>query len=131
EAATGSALADMVVVLLVESYIKDHDLCSGTDCDNHSQIYRSKVKALLVDKADIGALTPAISTAAAAALALNLLTADRVTLSESVTTPAQFAQRYRAACDNMHNRLIAALPALWTHAGFLLGNAFSGDPTSG
>ncbi len=128
---TGHALADMVALLLVESYIKDHDLCTGADCDNHSKDYISALRLILVEKSSVSALMPAIRTADAAARALDHLVADHVTVSSALETPAELAARFRGACDNMHARLVGALPKLWSEASFLFGDVFGADPTAG
>jgi hypothetical protein len=128
---TGSPLGEMAALLLVESYIRDHDLCTGADCDNHSKDYISAVRLVLVDKSSVSALMPTIRTADDAARALDHLVADHVTVSKQITTPAELAARFRGACSSMHGRLAAALPKLWPAAGFLLGDSFSGDPGPG
>lgn len=48
-ATTGRQLASMVVVLYLESYFYDPDLCTGSGCDNKGQQARNNLKVLLVD----------------------------------------------------------------------------------
>jgi hypothetical protein len=127
---TGLVLADMVALLLIESYIKDHDLCTGADCDNHSKDYISNVRLILVEKGSVSALLPTIQTADGAARALDHLASEHVTISSSITGTAQLTDQFRSACNSMHGRLTTALPKLWTQASFLLGDQFPGNPTT-
>ena len=126
----GLVLADMVALLLVESYIKDHDLCTGSDCDNHSKDYISHARLILVEKSSVSALLPPIQTADNAARALDHLASNHVAVSAAITSPTQLADRYRSACNSMHGRLTKAFPKLWTQASFLLNDRFPGNPTS-
>ena len=126
---SGLVLADMVALLLVESYIKDHDLCTGADCDNHSKDYISKARLILVEKSSVTALLPPIQTADNAARALDHLASHHVAVSAAITSATLLADQFRAACSSMHGRLTTALPKLWTQASFLLGDHFPGNPT--
>ncbi|MBN4079528.1 hypothetical protein JYT26_02695, partial [Beggiatoa alba] len=128
---TGSALTDMTAVLLVESYIKDDDLCTGTDCDNRGQDYISKSKLLLIKTSDIDPLIPSIKSAEAAAAALPELVARRVLINSARTTSTQINSRFVSASKAMLKDINAAFATLWNHAGFLFDTTFDGDPSNG
>ncbi|MGX2040183.1 hypothetical protein ACWJKU_08620 [Methylocaldum sp. MU1018] len=125
---TGSALADMAAVLYMESYVKDEDLCSGTDCDNLGRHYVDTVKLLLVDKSSLGALKSGIATPDEASRALSPVAVDRALFSAAVATPGQVAQAYRSACNAVHNKLSAELAKLYPHCSAFLGEVFAADP---
>ncbi|ACM22083.1 hypothetical protein Geob_3745 [Geotalea daltonii FRC-32] len=54
--ATLSNFQKMAVILYVESYITDRDICSATDCDNLGQERVNKVKVLLADCEQVASL---------------------------------------------------------------------------
>jgi len=128
---SGFDLANMAALLLMESYIKDSDLCSGTDCDNRGQDYISSLRLLLVEKSSVSSLMPDMQTSAKAARKLSPLVAGRVAVSASLTTQAQLADQYRTACNAMTTQLNNELPRLWTHLSGMLSEVFSADPTAG
>jgi hypothetical protein len=128
---SGFSLENMTALLLMESYIKDSDLCSGTDCDNRGQDYISRLRLLLVEKSSVSSLMPDMQTSAKAARKLSPLVAARVGLSASLTTQAQLANQYRTACNAMTTQLNNELPRLWTHLSAMLSETFSADPTAG
>ncbi len=122
-AATGRTLASLSAVLLMESYRQDDDLCSGTDCDNLGARAVNTRKLLLVEAAAVSALAGGAATPARAFPLLPELAADRPLLAATFTAPAQLEGAYRAACNAIHARLVAALPAVVQFAVPLLGGA--------
>lgn len=122
-AAAGTALADTVAVLLMESYVRDDDLCSGTDCDNLGREAVNTPKLLLVRRGDAGPLREAIATPGDAWAELEEVVADRPTFGASIDTPAELGAAFRTACANTSARLEAALPRLFSAAGAFLGDA--------
>ena len=128
---TGSSLNNMVAVLLMEGYVKDEDLCSGTDCDNLGKDFVNTIKLLLVDKASIGPLKKTIPTPSDAALLLSEIVADRTLFSSSFTSPAQLATAYRTACNSIHGKLSAELPKFYPNCSSFLRDMFASDPAAG
>ena len=63
-------LTDYAVLFYMESYEQDHDLCSGTDCDNLGLSAVNTPRLLLVGKSDAGKLLKPLTTASAAAAQL-------------------------------------------------------------
>ena len=127
---TASQLSDIVAVLFMEGYVKDEDLCSGTDCDNLGKDFVNTIKVLLVDKASIGQLKKSISMPNDAALLLNEIVADRPLLSSGLTSLAQVATSYRTACNSIHGKLSAELPKFYPSCSLFLGDLFGSDPAS-
>lgn len=128
---TGMDLSNMVALLLMESYIKDDDLCTGDDCDNHGQDYVSRVKLLLVEKSSVSQLFPNIQTSDKAARAIHDIVADRVLVPASLNSTGSLVDRFTSACTSMHARITLELPGVWSNFSFLLASTFTGDPTSG
>jgi hypothetical protein len=121
-AATGRALNSLTAVLLMESYRRDDDLCSGTDCDNLGAQAVNTRKLILVEPAAVPALRgTATATPASVYAAIPELVAERPALGSTLATPTQLAEAYRTACNLIHTRLVAALPAIHANAGALLG----------
>lgn len=125
----GSALGDMVAVLFMDGYIKDEDLCSGTDCDNLGKDFVSTSKLLLVEKSSVEQLQATVSTPADAFWALTEIVADRPAFSSAMTTPEQLAAAYRAACTSIHEKLAIELEKIYPNCSSFLGEVFSSDPS--
>ncbi len=125
---TGAQLSNMVALLLMESYIKNSNLCTGADCDNRGQEYISRQRLLLIEKSSAGSLLPSIQTADAAARNLGQITPQRATVNNSLATHSQLASRYRSACNTMHARISHELPKIWGNLSFLLQRKLSGNP---
>src|SRR6185436_10409975 len=85
-AQTGRALGDMVAVLLMESYEKDDDLCSGTDCDNLGREAVNSVRLILIDRADAERFVEDIPTPGRAAPGLAWIAAERPAIQSATST---------------------------------------------
>ena len=136
-------LKDMAALLLMESYVKDDDLCSGTDCDNlgRDSVHTSKV--LLIGKSHVAALQENLSTLDQAARSLPEVIAERPLIPANVTSLQVLAGLYRGACAGIHDQIAAAFragasllselsgadPAQWTAALEEIRGRFAGaDP---
>ncbi|MEO8601075.1 MAG: hypothetical protein ABI629_00720 [bacterium] len=127
--ATGGALRDMVAVLVAQTYVEDHDLCTGTDCDNLGQDAVHTLTVLLVDAGTASQLREDIDTPRAAVRALDDVVPRRPQIGRGITTESQLVARYRDACDAMHAGLESALRAFYPACGRFLERALAGDPT--
>ncbi len=125
---TGNALNNMVALLFMESYVKDDDLCSATDCDNLGKDCVNTIKLLLVDQSDVGQLTEKIETAHQVFEALNEVVAARVPISSSINNYGKLVKRYQATCNTTHAEVIAELAVLSKKGGSFLKAVFDGDP---
>ena len=124
---TTKELRDMVAVLLMESYVNDPDLCTGTDCDNLGQDCVNTPKLLLVEKAAINSwLKPAIPTPSEAYSELNEIVADRPPIQESISSVSEI---YSPVCTTIYNELLAELPNLYRYCAHFLTDVFPSDPT--
>ncbi|MES2208311.1 MAG: hypothetical protein V4525_16125 [Pseudomonadota bacterium] len=125
------ALADRVVVMLMESYEKDPDLCSGTDCDNLGKDALHTPRLLLVSRDNAKLLLTQVATYSKAALTLSEIVADRPQLAGSITNMAALATLYRNASSNIHTNLMNNIGQLYTKLPVLLGEVMNGNPTVG
>ncbi|WP_310425624.1 hypothetical protein [Chamaesiphon sp. VAR_48_metabat_135_sub] len=126
---TTKKLEDMVAVLLMESYINDPDICTGTDCDNLGKNCINILKLLMVEKTFIGLLSnSAISTPAQAFNKLNEIIADRPIISQSIDSIDNLATQYRNTCTNIHNKLITEFSNTYANCGAFISDVFSSDP---
>ncbi|MBU2987419.1 hypothetical protein KO528_18800 [Saccharophagus degradans] len=130
QASSGINFNNAAALLLVESYVKDHDLCSGTDCDNHSQQYVSQLKLLLLSSTDAASLATVLPTAQSAAKALQPLWADRVKITPSLNTRSEWNEAFATAIKQTQARIQKELPTLWSNCGFLFDKYFDSDPTT-
>jgi hypothetical protein len=120
---TGMKLSDMAVVFLMESYVRDEDMCTATACDNLGQGSIHTPRLLLLRKSDLKALQGSLPTLDQAVRALPEVTVDRPQIA------ANFAPAvYRAVCDTAHKALVAALKALYPACASLLADLFAADP---
>jgi hypothetical protein len=123
-------LSNMVAVLLMESYVKDDDLCSGTDCDNLGKDCINTPKLLLVATEDIGLLKEkAMATPQQAFSQLNEVVADRALIPSSTDSFDQLAQSYGTVCNKIHNKLFVELPKVYASCSTFLNDIFSAAPT--
>lgn len=127
----GLELADLVGVLFMESYVKDDDLCSGTDCDNLGRDAVNTAKLLLVDRKTASALERSLPTLDAAAAALPVVTAARPLFARGIDTPADLDAGYRTSGAVIHGQLVPALSQLFTTCRDFLGDLFATDPAPG
>ncbi|MBL1179244.1 hypothetical protein [Pantanalinema sp. GBBB05] len=122
-----TSLERMVAVLFMESYIKDDDLCSGTDCDNLGQDCIHTQKLLIIPSEWVDRLRQEITTSAQAFDQLNELTIDRPKIS-AISSLTQLVQLYRDQCTNIHNKLIGEWRNFWTHVAPILSDIFPSNP---
>ncbi|NQD38308.1 hypothetical protein HPT27_14870 [Permianibacter sp. IMCC34836] len=130
-AETGQNLNNMVAVFLMESYVKDDDLCSGTDCDNLGKDSIHSGRLLLLRRTDIDALRERLDTLASSALALDQVVIERPVIGTGITTAAQLAASYRSACNTNHSRLLEALTAFYPACRHFAQARFPSDPAPG
>lgn len=124
-------LTDYAVVMYMESYEQDHDLCSSTDCDNLGIVFCHTPRMLLVARNDAATLLATLPTAGSAALQLPVLNAQRPALDSALDSTGKLAALYRAACTGIVAALTAALPGLNANLPDLLGEMFAGNPVGG
>jgi hypothetical protein len=128
---TTKELKNMVAVLLMESYINDPDICTGTDCDNLGKDCINTPKLLLVENSYINSLlNPAIATPDKAFSTFNEIVADRPPISASISSTSQLTQIYQTVCTSIFNKLFAEIPNLYLKCSSFLADVFSSDPTN-
>jgi hypothetical protein len=127
----GKSLSQMAALLFMEGYVKDEDLCTGTDCDNLGKDCVNTMKLLLVEKSSVELLKKSTMTPHQAASALSEIVADRPLFAPSIASPAQLATVYRTACNTIHGKLASELPKLYSNCSAFLGDVFASDPASG
>ena len=127
---TGQSLDKMVAVFLMESYLKDEDLCSGTDCDNLGKDSINTPRLLIIDQSSAGTLAEKIATPADAYKALQDVVADRPTISAAINSASSLALTYRATCDSINKKISAELAKVFTAAGAFLGDVLPSNPTT-
>jgi hypothetical protein len=130
-ASTGKDLAQMVALLLMESYVKTDDLCSGTDCDNLGSDAVNTVRVLLTDVNSAATLAAAVAAPADAFPLLHELTANRAVISSAISSTATFVAAYRAACDSTLKQLLAELSVFDNAAAGLFKDIFPTSPITG
>ena len=123
----GGVLDDMAAVLFMEGYVKDEDLCTGTDCDNLGQNFINTIKLLVMDKKSAEALNKTIPTSDLAARLLMEVVADRPLLPAGLDATNKLIAIYRTSCLNIHNALIAEFAKLDTKFWTSLGDRFPSD----
>jgi len=128
QAQSGAKLGDMAALLLMESCVKDDDLCSGTDCDNLGKGASHTAKLLLIRKSDLAALRTVPPTLDQAARSLPDVVAERPLLPGGLASTKALTDLYLATCGNIHNALVPALGALYPACESLLAELFATDP---
>lgn len=126
---TGQTLTKMVAVFLMESYVKDEDICTGTDCDNLGKDSIHRGKLLLVRRSDVSRLQENLSTLDGSARALSEVMIDRPVIGAGITTTTQLAAAYRSACNTLHGRLQEAFAGFYPAARHFVQARYPSDPT--
>jgi hypothetical protein len=127
---TSKDLTNMVAVLLMESYVNDPDLCTGTDCDNLGQDCINTPRLLLVEKDAINLfLKPAIATPDQAFRNLNEVVAERPLISSSISSVSALVNVYQNVCSNIYNNLVAELAKIYPNCAFFLTDLFPVNPS--
>lgn len=127
----GRPLDAMSAVFLMESYVRDEDLCSGTDCDNLGCDALHTPRLLLVASDQAAPFWNAVATPAGAFSRLPVVVAERPVVPAGLTSTSALANLYRAACGTTHNRLVGALGEIYPAAGPFLRDHFAADPAPG
>ncbi|MEY2497297.1 MAG: hypothetical protein QOD12_853 [Verrucomicrobiota bacterium] len=131
KAKTGGVLDDTFAVLFMEGYVKDEDLCTGTDCDNLGQNFINTIKLLVMDKASADALSKALPIPGQAARDLADVVADRPLITAGIDTTAKLAALYSGKCLNIHKNLTTELAKLDKAFWASLGDRFPSDTATG
>ncbi|MFT3734750.1 MAG: hypothetical protein QM776_06970 [Rhodocyclaceae bacterium] len=124
-----AALNTYVVVMYMESYELDHDLCSAADCDNLGIVATHTPRMLLVSEADAATLLTKITSLTDKANLLPVLVADRPQISGALTTTAALSALYLTACNNIKTSLVNAVDELHKQIPVLTQDLFGGDPS--
>lgn len=127
---TGDALGDMTALLLMESYVKDEDICSGTDCDNLGNMALNTIKLLLIHRNAAEPLFDGVFTAHAGFMGLGEVVAHRPVLTSYVGTLSAIGSLYRNSCAITHTNLVDALYRIYPACPALISDILSGDPAS-
>jgi len=129
KAREGLELGSMAAVLYVESYLRDDDLCTGTDCDNRGKESMHTLRLLLVERESAAALAAALATPdRAARTPLDPVVIARAVLRGTLAAEADLAAVYRQACAKIHGELVRALGALWGPCKPFLEDLADADP---
>ncbi len=127
---TSKDLSNMVAVLLMESYVNDPDICTGTDCDNLGQDCVNTPRLLLVEKDTINLLLkPAIATPDQAFRNLNEVVAERPLIGSSLSSVSALVKAYQNVCSNIYTNLVDELSKIYPNCAFFLADVFSADPS--
>jgi hypothetical protein len=122
---------DLVVVLFMESALRDPDLCVGTDCDNLGKNATDIQRVLLMTPEVAEALAPpGLETASKTAEALPDLFADRPNMNMGLPSPALFFQRFADVCDSTIKRFLDFAGQFHTRFAALSAEVFGSNPTN-
>jgi hypothetical protein len=126
----GRELRSMAAVLYMESYLRDEDLCSGTDCDNRGKDSVHTLRLLLVERDAAAALAAALDTPdKAARTPLRPVAARRPVLDGApLRSSSELANVYAAACAPTHEALVAAFAAFYRPCRWFIEDFAPSDP---
>lgn len=125
---SGKKVTDMIGVLLMESFQKDADLCTGGDCDNKGSDALGNVKLLLMAPADVAALRETLPMFSKASGQIPPTYAKRVVLNAGIDSAAKLAAAYKAAAAVTRGRLLDTLKQVLAVCGPFFGDVFAKDP---
>lgn len=126
--ASNKKVTEMIGVLLMESFQKDADLCTGGDCDNKGKDALGNVKLLLMAPADVALLRETMPTFSKVSGQIQPTYAKRVVLSASIDSAAKLAAAYKAAAASTRARLLETLKQVLAVCVPFFGDVFAKDP---
>ncbi len=133
EEVTGKDTDDTAVLLYLESYLFDPDICTGSDCDNKGQEQRNNLRALLVSKTDLKALMEEAAGSERYYFELDDLSCRRVILGSTATKIKDYAglsAAYGKVIRSQLNTLKKVLPESYKVCEPLLKEVYRRDPTT-
>lgn len=118
-------LSDFAVVLYLESYLFDPDICTGGDCDNKGQTQLNQLRVLLVPKS-LASKQPSLLSAGKSFFQLSKLSIQRLVLTPgSIDSYTKLANAYQSIISSTSQSLQAALKSSYSQLSFLLADSFS------
>ena len=120
---TEKSLDNMAALLLMESYRKKKDNCSGTQCDNLGQDCLNTVKVLLGDRTTVKSLLDA-QISPPLLKSPQAIVINRPLLPGGLTTIGQLGKIYLGACQVLYPVVVKALKALSQDNAVLLADVF-------
>lgn len=128
---TNKKLSDFAVLLYLESYLFDPDLCTGGDCDNKGQKQINKLRVLLVPK-KLASRQPSLQTSSKAFFNLQKLSIKRLPLTPGAfDSYSKLANAYQSIIASTSKSLQGAIRKSYAQFQFLLADAFNNiDPTA-
>ena len=129
-AETSLNLRDMSAILLVESYVKDNDLCTLDDCDNIGKDRLCSVKLIVLESTSLDKLQSKLPSPGLAQVGINPLSSKRVLGLTKLDTPEKLQKAYLDTCNSMHKTLLDALPLLFRHYRSSVSGVFDQDPNT-
>lgn len=109
---------DLSAVVFMDSRMKDHDLCTGTDCDNLGSEVENTLRILLVKPKPKGSSATALPVPVPVQIVRPLCT-------PGVVTSIAIGTQFWAANSELKRRLDTALPALGEYCKVVFGESFA------
>lgn len=122
-----SFFSDGVVVMLMESYQFDPDICSGTDCDNLGKTAIDNPRMLWVRRQDAGPLVSELKSACDVALLLPELHVARPKISPlTVGSIGELTKSYLDVCNSIHGTLMEQIGTYHEEISAVMDISFGG-----
>jgi hypothetical protein len=125
---TGKDIKEMAVFLYMESYSKDSDLCTSTDCDNLGKDQTYSIKPLLVEKSNVKLLYQNIQNPDQAFDILKTVTIARPVFNTSVTSLNLLGRQFRTACNAVRTSLLNELAKIYPYCSAFMSDIFNTNP---
>jgi len=126
---SGYAPGELVVIIYMENYISDPDLCSASGCDNLGKNSVNTLKVLLALKKSAAMLSGKIDTPAMMYKELPEIFPGRTVFTDSINTTVDFRNHYREACVKIHTQLIDNFVTHFPYSARFFGDIFPSDPS--
>jgi len=121
------------VLLYLESYQWDPDICTGSGCDNRGRVQRNNLKVLLINKADLETILARQALPGPCYPGLADVAAHRIKISPAtITNSNALFSKIKDSIAATVADLKKVLPASYTACAELLAAEYKGgDPTGG
>ncbi|MGQ8364227.1 hypothetical protein [Glaciecola sp. 1036] len=123
------AIQNCLFILFAESVIEDTDICTGTNCDNGSRTYHTRMRVLAIDLNYAELLRSPNLIAYPSEQEVARLYPPSITFNASIDTQTEWFSRVRQQCANIGKQLNAAFSSFWPNYKDYLYPYFDGNPS--
>ncbi len=117
-------------VLFAESIIEDKDLCTGSDCDNGSRTYHSRMRLLCIDAEFSEHVSAKTVMPSPSDQEMDRLFVANVRFDASIDTQNEWFKQLRGSCEQSDKQMLPAFANFWKTYQRYLQDYVEGNPSA-